>query len=217
MSYRFGDALRARIAANLAAFDRRAISDEKLRRAAVVVVVAELGPETAPGVAADEGCLLLTKRPAGLRRHANQYALPGGRLDEGETPRQAALRELHEELGLDLPPEAIVGVLDDYPTRSGFAITPIVAWGGMAHDLRPDPVEVAIVHRIPLVDLDSPRIPHLDEQGDGKHPVLSAPLDTLGHQVYAPTAAVLYQFREVALHGRPTRVAHFDQPRFAWK
>lgn len=100
---------------------------------------------------------------------------------------------------------------------SSTIITPIVAWGGPAHDLQPDPVEVARVHRIPFVDLDSPRIPHLDDQGDGQHPVLSAPIATLGSQVYAPTAAVLYQFREVALHGRPTRVAHFDQPRFAWK
>lgn len=217
MTYPFGEALRARIASNFASFERRSVSDEKLRRAAVVVVVAELGSEVSDALSPSEGCLLLTKRPAGLRRHANQWALPGGRLDDGETAIEAALRECREEIGLTLDPASIIGVLDDYPTRSGFAITPIVAWGGPAHDLKPDPVEVARVHRIPFVDLDSPRIPHLDEQGDGRHPVLSAPIETLGGHVYAPTAAVLYQFREVALHGRPTRVAHFDQPRFAWK
>jgi 8-oxo-dGTP pyrophosphatase MutT (NUDIX family) len=215
MSFLFSDALRQRIARHLAGFPRRSIAEPGLRRAAVVLVVARTGAEHV--ALADDACILLTKRPENLRRHAGQFALPGGRLDEGETAEAAALRELHEELRLELDPAAILGTLDDYATRSGFVITPIVAWGGAAEDLTPDPVEVARVLRIPFRDLDSPDIPHLDPQGEGAPPVLSAPLATLGHKVYAPTAAMLYQFREVALHGRETRVAHFDQPRFAWK
>jgi 8-oxo-dGTP pyrophosphatase MutT (NUDIX family) len=151
-----------------------------------------------------------------LRRHGGQYALPGGRLDEGETAAEAALRELEEELGLALGADRILGMLDDYPTRSGFRITPVVLWGAGAGEIRPDVQEVDQVYRIPLADLLSPAIPHL-EPGPDDHPVLSAPLATLGHRVFAPTAAMLYQFREVAILGRDTRVAHYDQPAFAWK
>ena len=214
MTWSFSDELRQRITRNMARFHRRPIEGGDLRRAAVVVVVTEA---MADGCGTGLPCILLTRRPETLRRHAGQFALPGGRLDDGETSRQAALRELHEELRLELAPSAIIGELDDYPTRSGFAITPIVAWGGPAREIDPDPVEVAHVLRIPFTDLDNPAIPHLDPTEEGKPPVLSAPLASLGHQVYAPTAALLYQFREVAMNGRATRVAHFDQPRFAWK
>jgi 8-oxo-dGTP pyrophosphatase MutT (NUDIX family) len=214
MTWSFGDALRQRIAGHMSRFERRPIEGGELRRAAVVLVVTEAMTD---GRGTGEPCILLTRRPETLRRHAGQFALPGGRLDAGETSRQAALRELHEELRLELAPDAIIGELDDYPTRSGFAITPIIAWGGPAREIDPDPVEVAHVLRIPFTDLDNPAIPHLDPTEEGKPPVLSAPLTSLGHQVYAPTAALLYQFREVAMNGRPTRVAHFDQPRFAWK
>lgn len=206
--FSFDDELRARIGQRLAGFERRAIDDAALRRAAVAIVVIDGG--------AGEAVLLLTTRPEGLKRHGGQYALPGGRLDEGETAEAAALRELEEELGLALGAERIIGMLDDYPTRSGFCITPVVAWGGGTVEIRPDPQEVDRVYRIPLADLLSPDIPHL-EPGPDDQPVLSAPLATLGHRVFAPTAAMLYQFREVALLGRDTRVAHYDQPAFAWK
>lgn len=112
--------------------------------------------------------------------------------------------------------ESVIGMLDDYPTRSGFRITPVVVWGGDAGALVPDPREVDQVYLIPLADLLNPGIPHL-EPGPGDHPILSAPLATLGHHVFAPTAAMLYQFREAALLGKPTRVSHYDQPAFAWK
>jgi 8-oxo-dGTP pyrophosphatase MutT (NUDIX family) len=204
----FHDDLRTRIEGNLSAFECRAIADESLRQAAVAIVIVE--------GEAGQAALLLTTRPAGLRRHGGQYALPGGRLDEGETAHRAALRELEEELGLTLGEDRIIGGLDDYPTRSGFRITPVVVWGGDAGAIHPDPDEVDQVYHIPLADLLSADIPHL-EPGPGDHPILSAPLATLGHRVFAPTAAMLYQFREVALLGSDTRVAHYDQPAFAWK
>ncbi|MBS0241566.1 MAG: CoA pyrophosphatase [Proteobacteria bacterium] len=210
MPYAFGPELKSRITANISAFERRAIEDPALRRAGVAIVVAG----EADG---REASILITKRPDSLRRHAGQWALPGGRLDEGETAEQAAMRELHEELRLDLPASNIIGLLDDYATRSGFRITPVVVWGGIIGHIEPDPIEVAYVVRVPFAELDSPVIPKLRPTEDGKPPVMSAPLPIMGSEVYAPTAAMLYQFREVAMRGLATRVAHFDQPRFAWK
>ena len=209
-TFPFGPALRERIVTNLAEFERTSVEDQALRQAGVVIVVVRN--------LADEGAaVLLTKRPTNMRRHAGQFALPGGRLEPGETPTEAAIRELAEEMRMIVDPSDILGRLDDFPTRSGFRITPVVVWGGEAREIDPDPVEVAKVFRIPLTELDSPAIPHLTKTTDGKPPVMSAPLPTTGGQVFAPTAAMLYQFREVALHGRPTRVAHFDQPKFAWR
>ncbi len=210
MDFAFGPALRDALSARLAGFERHTLDRPDLRRAAVGVVVIGGGPD-------GEACVLLTKRPTHLNRHGGQYALPGGRLDEGETAVDAALRELHEELGLELDADAVIGRLDDYPTRSGFRIAPVVMWGGAGPALAPDPNEVARVFHIPFRELDSPALPRLTETDAGDHPVLSAPLPTTGGQVFAPTAAVLYQFREVALRGDATRVAHYDQPAFAWR
>jgi hypothetical protein len=72
---------------------------------------------------------------------------------------------MHEETGVPAGPEAVLGLLDDYVTRSGYLMTPVVVWGGQVR----------------------------------------------------PGAAIVYQFCQVALHGRPVRVAHFEQPVFAWK
>ncbi len=210
MTIRFDGALRARIAANLGRFERRPLSDPAMRAAAVVIVVVH-------DAEADHAAVLLTRRPDNLRRHGGQFALPGGRLDPGETEIEAALRELEEELGLTLAPDAVIGTLDDFGTRSGFRITPVVAWADDARELRPNPEEVHKVFHVPLADLESPKIPYLEDSSAGSEPVMSAPLESLGHRVYAPTAAMLYQFREVALRGLDTRVAHFDQPRFAWR
>lgn len=205
-----GPELRALIVRNLAGFDRLLIETAGLRHAAVAVVVTG-------GGRLGEAAVLLTLRPDKLRRHGGQYALPGGRMDEGETPVETALRELSEELRIVLPAADVLGLLDDYVTRSGFRITPVVVWGGEIGAIDPDPEEVAEVHRIPLSELMSPSIPTLEPSVDPGREVLSAHLPVLGHEVYAPTAALLYQFREVALAGRHTRVAHFDQPEFAWR
>jgi len=207
MTDRFDEALRARVRANLAGFTRQAIAPDGRRPAAVAVV---LLPD-------DEGraCFLLTRRTAMLRAHARQWALPGGRIDAGETAEGAALRELGEEVGLALPPNTVLGLLDDYGTRSGFIITPVVAWGGEHVDLVPNPAEVAHVYRVPLAELDKPDVPRLITIPESDRPVIQVPL--LSSLIHAPTAALLYQIREVVVHGRPTRVAHFEQPTWAWK
>ena len=159
--------------------------------------------------------LLLTRRAAAMRRHAGQWALPGGRLDAGETPEQAALRELHEEVGLELDAERILGRLDDFTTRSGFVMTPVVVWGGRAERLLPNLAEVASIHRIPVSEFLRGDAPLLETEPGGDAPVLRMPVGT--GSIAAPTAALLFQFREVLLAGRATRVAHFEQPRFAWR
>ncbi len=164
---------------------------------------------------AGHACFVLTRRAARLANHGGQWALPGGRMDGDETPVEAALRELREEVGLACGANAVLGLLDDYPTRSGFVITPVVVWGGPARRLEPDPREVASVHRVPIAHLDRPGVPRLRRIPQSERPVISIPL--VGTHIHAPTAAVVYQFREVALHGRPTRVAHFEQPVFAWR
>ena len=203
----FDAALRALAAERLAAFERTA---EPLaeRRAAAVAVTLVADDDLRP-------CFVLTRRAAKLNRHAGQWALPGGRIDPGESAIDAALRELREEVGLACEPGAVLGLLDDYPTRSGYVITPVVVWGGDDAKLVHDPREVAAVHRIQLADLMHPKVPRLRRIPQSDRPVISIPLHVA--DVHAPTAAIVYQLREVVVRGLATRVAHFEQPVFAWR
>jgi 8-oxo-dGTP pyrophosphatase MutT (NUDIX family) len=168
-----------------------------------------------PADAREQAAYILTTRAPRLSSHAGQRAYPGGRVDPGESVEQAALRELEEEVGLRLDSSSVLGRLDDYATRSGYVITPIVVWGGSNVELTPNPGEVDLVHRIPLNELMRDDVPILETIAESEHPVLKMPL---GDEWFAaPSAAIAYQFREVALLGRSTRVAHYEQPYFAWK
>lgn len=216
-----GNDWRTVIRQRLAGFEVQTLPADGRKRAAVAVAVSEAGHGAdLPGLPrhdawSDAPALLLTQRASTLSRHAGQWALPGGRIDEGETPEQAALRELHEEIGLRLAPSDILGRLDDYATRSGYLITPLVVWAGPARSLRINAAEVASLHRIAIDEFLRDDAPMLETTTDSEHPVLRMPVGT--SWIAAPTAAFLYQFRELCLLGRPTRVAHFDQPRFAWR
>jgi 8-oxo-dGTP pyrophosphatase MutT (NUDIX family) len=199
---------RAALAGRVAAFERHAHPLDGRKSAAVaVVVIGEPRDDTEYGV-------LLTKRAPRMRAHPGQWALPGGRIDEGETAIAAALRELEEELGLPLDDTAVLGALDDYPTRSGYRITPVVMWldGGIG-DLAPNPHEVASVHVATWDMLGVEPIFLTIPESD--RPVIQLPM--LGTRIHAPTAAVLYQFRELALFARTTRVDGLEQPTWAWR
>lgn len=204
----FDDATRRHIAARCAAFTRLPVeAGPGLKHAAVAIALTR----------ADDGvstALLLTMRAATLRGHRGQWALPGGRCDAGETPVAAALREMQEELGLAPPQDAVLGLLDDYPTRSGYLITPIVVWVDDAADLKPNPAEVASVHRIALVTMMAEQVFDFTAIPESPRRVIRFHHDE--GLIHAPTAALLYQFREV-LSGRGTRVADLEQPVFAWK
>ncbi len=191
-------------AARLRDLPRRAADRPELRQAAVAVCVT---------CADDVPALLVTRRAARMRAHAGQWALPGGRLDPGETPVQAALRELAEEVGLVRGADDVLGLLDDYVTRSGYVMTPVVVWAGHAGELRPAEAEVAAVYQVPVADLDVD--PELETIPESDAPVVRLPL--LGGWVHAPTAAVVHQFCQVACRGLSTRVAHLEQPVFAWR
>lgn len=203
---KYSQDLKKRLSGNLSTFSHEASGEENFKRAAVCVVVTQVE---------DKAAFLLTRRAPKLRAHAGQWALPGGRLDPGETPEEAALRELREEVGLTVPDVALLGRLDDYPTRSGYLITPFVLWAEPTARPVANPDEVASIHQIPVSDLQQENAVEFFSIPESERPVIR--LHFRDSQVHAPTAAVIHQFNEVALHGRPTRVAHLEQPVWAWK
>jgi 8-oxo-dGTP pyrophosphatase MutT (NUDIX family) len=209
MARSFDDTTRRNIAELCAAFARAPADDAEsgLKRAAVAIALTEA--EVGGGAT-----FLLTRRAATLRSHADQWALPGGRCDHGETQAQAALRELHEELGVGLGEGDVLGLLDDYPTRSGYLITPVVVWVGISANIVPNPAEVASVHRIALDDIERSDVFSFTTIPESTRRVIR--FRHAGQHIHAPTAALIYQFAEV-LAGRHTRVAELEQPVFAWK
>jgi 8-oxo-dGTP pyrophosphatase MutT (NUDIX family) len=235
----YSSELRERLTERLGRHPRRTVELDGRKHAAVAIVLtdSEVGEDRhdaqmpddwtmkrVPGATdgldgrmvgvAGGAAFLLCRRASRLNNHAGQWALPGGRLDPGETPVDAALREVDEEVGLRLALDSVVGGLDDYPTRSGYVITPIVLWAGGNDELRPAPDEVVAVYRVGLHALRDGEarfvaIPESDR------PVVQVPLGQ--DLIHAPTGAVLYQFRQVGLLGRVgERVDHLEQPVFAW-
>jgi ADP-ribose pyrophosphatase YjhB (NUDIX family) len=236
---RYDSALRERITAHLAAHDRRTATDPSKRHAAVAVVLvdSEVGEDQVDPVPVDDwnagrpmpyegldgrmvgvsggAAFLLCRRASRLSSHSAQWALPGGRLDPDETAVDAALRDLHEEVGIDLPGSTVLGLLDDYPTRSGYVITPVVIWGDGRLEPRPAPDEVVAVYRVGLHQLqraDSPRFIAIPES---PRPVVQIPLGN--DLIHAPTGAVLLQVRWLCLEGVHDPVNGLEQPVFAWK
>lgn len=239
MTIPYDATLRERIQRNLTGHQRRSVTDPAKRHAAVAVVLvdSELGEDRVDPAPVDDwiagrpmpeagldgrmvdvsggAAFVLCRRASRLNSHAAQWALPGGRLDPGETAVDAALRETHEEVGVDLPGSSVLGLLDDYPTRSGYVITPVVLWGGGRLELRPAPEEVVAAYRVGLHQLlrdDSPRYISIPES---PRPVVQIPLGN--DLIHAPTGAVLLQVRWLCLQGNSERVDELEQPVFAWK
>lgn len=239
MSITYDEALRLQVTEHLARHDRRALTDPTKRHAAVAVVLvdSDAGEDRVDPAPLDDwmagrampdagldgrmvdvsggAAFLLCRRASRLNSHAAQWALPGGRIDPGESAVDAALRELHEEVGIELSDATVLGLLDDYPTRSGYVITPVVIWGGGRLDPRPAPDEVVAVYRVGLHQLqrnDSPRFISIPQS---PRPVVQIPLGN--DLIHAPTGAVLLQLRWLCLEGRHDRVDELEQPVFAWK
>ena len=213
--------LRQHIQTRLDDFQLITHEDDQLRLAAVAITIVDIAHDPAiydipfHEEQSHHAAIILTKRAAKMRKHANQWALPGGRMDPGETPEETALRELSEEVGLQLSLDRVLGRLDDFTTRSGFIMKTVVVWGGKDVNLAPNPDEVAAIHRIPVAEFMREDSPILHNLPDSEQPVLLMPVGN--NWIAAPTAALLYQFREVAILGNETRVAHYEQPFFARK
>ena len=219
------DGLRERVREHLSSFSvihaEAADAGQDLRHAAVALTITDVGPgPDLPGLDnpeswSSDAALILTRRSQKLRSHPGQWALPGGRIDDGESPQQAALREMQEEVGIALGEDRVLGCLDDFVTRSGYVMTPVVIWGGPDLVTHANPDEVASIHRIPLTEFVRTDAPRLTPASTSDAPVLRMPVGS--DHIAAPTAAILYQFREVCLLNKSTRVAHFEQPQFAWR
>ena len=204
MTYPFDNALRRALLENIDGFKDRRGSEDGLRHAAVSIVVVGDG---------DEAAFLLTKRSPRLNAHSGQFALPGGRVDEGETALEAALREMREEINVSLTSDHLVGTLDDYPTRSGYRITPFV-FGRERDQTRGQSGRGRDNFKVPFRELAHPETPEFASIPESDRPLIR--LNIVNTQVHAPTAAVIYQFREVGIFGRDTRVEHLEQPVWAW-
>ncbi len=137
------------IAALATSDDAQDLADRPLVAAAVLVAIIH-GP--APGV-------LLTRRAATLSSHAGQVAFPGGRIDPGETPDEAALREAQEEIGLPASLVELSARLPDYVTGTGFLVTPVVGLLAAGFIPVPSPAEVDEVFELPLSVLLDPAAP----------------------------------------------------------
>jgi 8-oxo-dGTP pyrophosphatase MutT (NUDIX family) len=205
-NFNFTTPTRQQISSNILGFNDTRQEREGLRKAAVTLTIFDHGGEAA---------IIITKRAENLRAHGGQWALPGGRIDEGESSVQAALRELREEVNLHLDESHVLGKLDDYVTRSGYIITPVVLWtDATCCALTPNPEEVDSIHPFTFSELSRTDSPHLESIPESDQQVLSMNFGDM--LIYAPTAAMLYQFREVAILGKNTPVLHYDQPVFAW-
>lgn len=129
--------------------DAEGFAPDRIRPAAVLV----------PIVLHPVPTILLTLRAARMTAHAGQVSFPGGRIEAGETPEAAAVREAAEEVGLDPRLPELLGRLPDHMTGTGFVITPVVGLVPPPLNLVPDPGEVEEPFELPLSVVLDPKAP----------------------------------------------------------
>lgn len=161
--------------------DPRIDAMSEFKPAAVLIALTE---RTEPGV-------LLLHRPSSMRAHPGQVAFPGGRIDPGETPVEAALREANEELGIDPESVRVVGSGDVYRTGSGYAVTPVL--GVIPPDIKivPNPAEVSRWFEAPadfVFDQSNHEAKSLEWEGQTRHYV---EINWQGHRIWGVTGAII--------------------------
>jgi 8-oxo-dGTP pyrophosphatase MutT (NUDIX family) len=150
-----------------------------------------------PVVLGAEPSILLTKRTSHLTKHPGQISFPGGRIDsEDSGPEAAALREAHEEIGLDPNAVEVLGRLTDHMTGTGYRITPVLALVPPALTYQMSPHEVEAIFELPMrvvLDPDAPRRQRQHVSGVWReywvwpHPE---------HFIWGATAAILVQLAQ---------------------
>jgi len=166
--------------------------------AAVLVPIVDRGAENPAQLT-----VLLTVRAPHLKMHSGQVSFPGGRVDPRDaSPEAAALREAHEEIGLDAGRVELLGRLPDYRTGTGYRITPVVGIVMPPFDPRPDPGEVSEVFEVPLAALLDPANHRRDSrewQGRTRHFFVIA---HERHYIWGATAGMLVNLYRHLEQGR---------------
>lgn len=173
--------------------DYRIQPGETFRPAAVLMAVTER---------ADNPGFLLLHRPSNMRAHPGQIAFPGGKIDHGESPVEAALREAWEELGIRQERVRIVGHSDIYQTGSGYEITPVLASVPADIEISPNPTEVAQWFEAPADFVLDPanQVERWVEWEGGMRPYYE--IQWQEHCIWGVTAAILVNLsRRLRWHG----------------
>jgi 8-oxo-dGTP pyrophosphatase MutT (NUDIX family) len=187
---------RARALANLVgpvSAELQAILSGPMQQAAVLLTLVEH---------ADGLTVLFTERAPHLKHHAGQISFPGGRIEAGETAVDAALREAHEEIGLEPRDVAIAGALDTHVTGTGFSVAPVVGFISAPFRARPDPAEVAGVFEVPLRHFLAADTVHETYRERLGSRFRSYEFHYEKHVIWGATAVILVTFRQLLLEDK---------------